>query len=268
MEADMFNIKLEHFIPPKLNDLLPSTREKLRASESSFFSYHADIDKSYAVKNALANIPSECLVKLKYRLSENYMARQIDRKTPKRTSDEVKLISNFSMSYKEIIIHGDFNAFLAFLINWSGVINNRNIGVRNVPMKSSSDSEGCYVKYIEHEHLADGMRKVWGIMVNAPYHCLFSAVVSSVMLLAYHPFIDGNGRFSRLLMNAMLSRDKESYIPFYDVYHQSQGGYFIRLRQAQLFLEWDGIIVFHSHILDFLTSGYSKIATNNGRVKP
>lgn len=250
MTADSFTIKLLPLVIPAMSDLLPETQERLMKLDGTLC--HTERCHTGPLWE---NVSTEWLEKLKHRLSTHYMARQIEGKHEGRTCYERHLINAFSLSYNDIVKRGDFDAFWHFLSHWSGQISSQRSGVRTTAMRSSPDVNGCYIRYIDYEYLVDGMKQIWTLIINAPSLCLFSAVVSTTALLAYHPFYDGNGRFCRLLLNVMLKRDQDNYIPFHDIYHQSYGGYFIRLRQAQLFGEWDEIVSFHCDILDYLVSG-------------
>lgn len=62
-----------------------------------------------------------------------------------------------------------------------------------------------------------------------------------------HPFADGNGRVSRLILNAclrMLGMPLEAVVPFRWMIDASQGGYKVKIRRVVLFNEWDALIRF------------------------
>lgn len=71
---------------------------------------------------------------------------------------------------------------------------------------------------------------------NGELHKLIVIAVFVVVLLAIHPFQDGNGRLSRLLTTLLLLRAGYAYVPFSSlesVIEQSKDAYYLSLRQTQ-----------------------------------
>jgi Fic family protein len=65
---------------------------------------------------------------------------------------------------------------------------------------------------------------------------LLVIAIFTVVLLAIHPFQDGNGRLSRILTTLMLLRAGYAYVPYRSlesVIEQSKEGYYLALRQTQ-----------------------------------
>jgi hypothetical protein len=78
--------------------------------------------------------------------------------------------------------------------------------------------------------------------VDAP---ILRASFLYVALLNAHPFEDGNGRLARLLFNHALHQagmPVDRYLPIFSAMRHSRGGYEIRLRQAEMFGQWDPIV--------------------------
>ncbi|CAI1162663.1 Fic family protein [Serratia ficaria] len=244
---------------PDITTLSAVTREKLASLEAIVSTYLLSSETSKG-HDRVVGFPNEEINRLTHRLSAHYLTNQKDIKNDGRTLLETALINQFSDDYNRMIMRAKFDCFLAFLTFWSGKINPIKPGIRKTAMRTSSDKNGHYIRFIDAKHLVDGLRNIWAIIINAPFNNLYSAVISSTALLAYHPFYDGNGRFCRLLINAMLKRCYDNYIPLHDIYHLSQGGYFIRLRQALIFSEWDEIILFHYNIVSFFTPKPCKLS--------
>jgi len=71
-------------------------------------------------------------------------------------------------------------------------------------------------------------------------HPLLIIAIFTVVLLAIHPFQDGNGRLSRVLSTILLLQAGYSYVPFSSlesVIENSKEGYYLSLRQTQSTIE-------------------------------
>ncbi|MEK6893015.1 MAG: Fic family protein [Nanoarchaeota archaeon] len=80
--------------------------------------------------------------------------------------------------------------------------------------------------------------KVFQLMKNLAYwyeqnkkklHPFEMAIVFSMKFVSIHPFVDGNGRMSRLLMNYLLQRSK---YPWINIYNKQRTGYLKAVRRA------------------------------------
>lgn len=77
---------------------------------------------------------------------------------------------------------------------------------------------------------------------------VLQAVRALVLVNNAHPFPDGNGRLGRALFNYYLHLSgmcRDCFIPLKWLSVLARGGYEIRLREAELFGRWDGIISYH-----------------------
>jgi Fic/DOC family len=89
---------------------------------------------------------------------------------------------------------------------------------------------------------------------NANRSPLQTAIVSLVMLSCIHPFMDGNGRLSRIVFHAILRKfhsHSELYIPLKNFYAASAFGFEIRLRHTFLTSDWAEIMVYFCNVLRF-----------------
>jgi len=72
-------------------------------------------------------------------------------------------------------------------------------------------------------------------------HTVELAAVAHLKFVTIHPFVDGNGRIARLIMNFILHRNG---YPMFNVPYESRRGYFIALERSQInkrdadFLQW------------------------------
>lgn len=72
---------------------------------------------------------------------------------------------------------------------------------------------------------------------NAELHKLIVIAIFVVVLLAIHPFQDGNGRLSRVLTTLLLLQAGYQYVPYSSlesVIEQSKDAYYLSLRQTQV----------------------------------
>lgn len=106
-------------------------------------------------------------------------------------------------------------------------------------------------------HCVLAQQRVRGLttfLASAPYPArTLTAIVGMVCLTNAHPFINGNGRTSRILFNWLLRRGGMSakvYLPLYEMIGRSQGGFQLRVRQAEIRGEWDGIVEYGCDILE------------------
>ena len=100
-------------------------------------------------------------------------------------------------------------------------------------------------------------------------HPLLRIAVFNVAFLAIHPFQDGNGRLSRILINLMLLRSGYTYASFTSlesVIEHNKDGYYLALRRTQTSFQtindWDPWILF------FLRALRSQITRLKERLTP
>ena len=94
-------------------------------------------------------------------------------------------------------------------------------------------------------------------------HPLLIIAVFNVVFLEIHPFQDGNGRLSRILITLLLLRSGYAYVPycsFESIIEQNKEGYYLSLRQTQKSIRtpkpnWQPWIVF------FLKALYRQVQT-------
>ena len=87
------------------------------------------------------------------------------------------------------------------------------------------------VKFPDSEKVPQLIRNMiyWYKKNKNKYHSFELAVLTSMKFVTIHPFIDGNGRVSRLLMNFLLS--KKNY-PWINIYNKHRQKYLMAVRKA------------------------------------
>lgn len=94
---------------------------------------------------------------------------------------------------------------------------------------------------------------------------MLRAVRALALLVNAHPFKDGNGRLGRALFNFCLHNSgmpESCFVPLKSLSLFSEGGYEIRLREAELFGRWDGLLSYHCDAID-LCAWLSRVPTNH-----
>ncbi len=79
-------------------------------------------------------------------------------------------------------------------------------------------------------------------LADNSYHPLVAIAVFNVIFLAVHPFQDGNGRLSRVLVNLLLLKAGYSYIPYASlesVVEKNKEAYYLALQKTQKTLKSD-----------------------------
>ncbi len=93
----------------------------------------------------------------------------------------------------------------------------------------------------EMQDLLDWTRET---LSDNSYHPLIVAGIFSVVFLAIHPFQDGNGRLSRVLVNLMLLKAGYSYIPYASlesIVEKNKDAYYLGLQRTQRTLQEEKI---------------------------
>lgn len=184
-----------------------------------------------------------------------------------RTQEEISDFSNIENLFNNTLSTLEYSDICNFLCEA-----NKSIGgdgmIRDIPMGLTPDRYGRITLFADVTELEEALKNLWCFIDSYQDKGanLFCALVSIVGLLNCHPFCDGNGRVARVLLNVLLKRSLENYIPFYDFYHCTPGGYLLRLRQAQILGEWDELVMFHCNIINILAN--NEFYTSDGSEVP
>jgi hypothetical protein len=141
----------------------------------------------------------------------------------------------------------DLQRFVAVATGSDGALRSNQVWIRShdgcthLPMVSAADAAGRLVSLVEW------LRK--GALGSG----MLRAVRALALLNNAHPFLDGNGRLGRALFNYCLHESgmpAACYVPLKTLAVVSHGGYEIRLREAELWGCWDGLLSYHCDAID------------------
>ena len=79
-------------------------------------------------------------------------------------------------------------------------------------------------------------------LADNSYHPLITIAIFNIIFLAIHPFQDGNGRLSRVLVNLLLLKAGYSYIPYASlesIIEKNKDAYYLALQRTQKTLKDD-----------------------------
>ncbi len=81
-------------------------------------------------------------------------------------------------------------------------------------------------------------------LADKSYHPLIVTAIFNVVFLAIHPFQDGNGRLSRVLVSLLLLKAGYGYIPYASlesIIEKNKDGYYLALQRTQKTLKADAV---------------------------
>jgi hypothetical protein len=111
------------------------------------------------------------------------------------------------------------------------------------------------IRMVDPALVVDGINSLL-VYLNKPNDqpLIIRCAVASALVNNVHGFHDGNGRLGRAVFNLLAHRGgvlNGYYIPLKSLYHISMGGYSVRLREAEIFGRWDGLIEYYLRIFEF-----------------
>ena len=114
---------------------------------------------------------------------------------------------------------------------------------RDVATNKGGEFWIVYPKGTYFEHFAGEIRRV-AQLEDVP--SLFKAIVLLVLLGGYHPYLDFNGRLSRVFFSISLSHftGRRVFVPLKDAAILSRGNFLISARHAHFYDEWEPIFVY------------------------
>lgn len=162
------------------------------------------------------------------------------------------------------LIYGDLSlalrsdeagCFIQTLVKAASFGIDRRTAIRTGDVSLGADREGQYWAFPRAERLMPLLQDLHSNLKSSRDSSpLLAAIVALVTINCIHPFMDGNGRTSRIVFNAMLvdggKFDQYGYIPCKQIYAISKYGFEIRLRQIILKNEWLPLIDYFIELID------------------
>lgn len=148
--------------------------------------------------------------------------------------------------------------------------------LRDAPVGLECDGDGTQVLFGDAVQVPARLAELHADHRDCRWPPAMRAVATMAVLLNIHPFSDGNGRCARGLFNSVLidafasdaaigaQCDMDSaiptllaYVPLRDALAASEGGYEIRLREAETHGNWAPLIGYFSAVFSTLADAYT-----------
>jgi Fic family protein len=160
---------------------------------------------------------------------------------------------------REKVLHAvrspDAEAFLTTLLDFAIAALGGQTKFRRGTVSLGADEAGVYWAFPPAEKVEALLWQlhcdIKAAQLDSPF---YAAIIGLVNLNCIHPFMDGNGRTSRILFNALLINggliEEKSFIPCKHIYALSNYGYEIRLRQLILKNDWVPVVEYFTDVID------------------
>ncbi len=176
-------------------------------------------------------------------------------KLEERNSTELNALKKFERELLIFFSFGCVDHFAHLLERIVTEIHGTTVQLRTTPAFIVPDAQGVGWQCPPIEEIMPRLAELHQyISNNADRSPLQAAIVALVMLSCIHPFMDGNGRLSRVVFHAILRKfgsHSELFIPLKNFYALSAFGFEIRLRHTFLTSDWAEIMVYFCHVLRF-----------------
>lgn len=256
--------------PPPFESLCAETRLRLSSVERALSALLKE-ELSRAGSNChSAILPSDLLsavARLHHPLSEHFIAKHLQGNRPIVQGTQLAVSEKERVSVEEnslplvcrelslAIRSNDPDYFVKTLADIASQSCGRETNIRAGDVSLGVDQGGQYWAFPHAERVIPLLRDLHANLKTArESSTLFAAIVALVNINCIHPFMDGNGRTSRIVFNAMLVDDglldPQAYIPCKHIYAISKYGFEIRLRQIILKNEWLPMITYFIDLVD------------------
>lgn len=140
----------------------------------------------------------------------------------------------------------------------------RKSSIRAKPIFIAKDWYGRSVQFPDHHSIRPQLQLICDLLVYSKASTVYKAVACYILLVGAHPFLDGNGRVSRMLFNAILvsgGLHPSAYIPLKEILDITQGSLAIRTRRVLMRGDWVPIFEGLSSAIMF-ASTVNRLASN------
>ena len=175
-------------------------------------------------------------------------------KISKRNDAELAALNIFCADIDVAISSSNADSFVTCLERVATNLLNTNTRIRTTPSIILPDRKGVGWQCVPANEVVTRLGKLHRyIATHQSQSPLQTAVVALLMISCIHPFMDGNGRVSRVIFHAILRKhgvSEKFYVPLKNFYAQSDFGFEIRLRQTFLTNDWHQITRYFCDVLD------------------
>lgn len=236
--------------PPVLSEISSAIRARLLRTAN--------------ILESLPSIGSEVLVEcsaselgvFRHELSGHFKHLHISKTSIGRSTSEFDALNHWQIDTNDVQNSANFIAALARL---NRIFVGKKIMMRSGQIGTNADMNGVSVRFPPVKFSVsqlDWLR--FGISAeNGKTSQILCAIASLPILTNSHLFVDGNGRVSRVVFNHILHRiglPPNVYLPVYEIMTLSQGGFLIRLRQAEIQNHWEPFVSFMLDFIDLCAS--------------
>jgi hypothetical protein len=193
--------------------------------------------------------------KLLHELSPYAMERRNIQEYHARTKFELPIFYVLRKSTLQSVLSEGYFSFEKFLCK-TAFFSTGLSSFRSSFVSNGRDLAGWSIVYPHFEQIESNIEKLFIFLKKyGRKQPSFAALVTYVALNNIHPFINGNGRLSRIIFNWIINScyPNAFYLPIYEISALSEAGLIIRLRQAELHNNWDPLIKFFSDAVSSLS---------------
>ena len=184
---------------------------------------------------------------LSHPLSSRFPAQSIAFARCDRSAGEWRVLRDHHERLRDTLDGDRSAAFIEAMIAVAAAVAGAD-GLRRHQMGTAPDDRGHYVLYPPESVVEHRLHRLFAALRSRRAGSRsFEGILALVWLTHCHPFVDGNGRTSRILFNMLLQRDRDRpayYLPLYEFARLSRRGYILRVRQAELFGDWSALYDF------------------------
>ncbi len=180
---------------------------------------------------------------LRHRLSPHMRMPALDLpKLAQIEAEEARIYHDWRRTVCWPLSMADVQRFIALCTGGDGAL-------RTTPVWIRSHDGHSQLPMVPAHHSAERLAQLLRLLADGAVGVGMTAAVQVLaMVNNAHAFRDGNGRLGRALFNFCLHRaglPDQCFLPLKTLTVLSQGGYEIRLREAELYDRWDGLYGYH-----------------------